>query len=352
MTQLPAHIANRQRKPILPAVSAGLGSASPPYVSIKGGAFTLVDANGEQEPIESKFLDCVIFDANQDVALQRVFWGVDDQGRPKPYDPNADVYQAPMCFSDNGIGASINASEPQSPSCQTCKWNVWGSAVSKATGKPVKACGVTKKIVVLVSGYDMPFLLRVPVMSHDNLRVYGDKFKGQKFDVSDLYTRVSFVHGQVGQLDFQPIPSNEPWVSEADAKKIDDFLARKITDSLVGRGDTPVQGQIAAPQEARPLSVSSAAGPSTMSTIQPIQTVFASPAAESPSKPRKPRQPKAEAQAPAGDENIPPFLRRAQTQAAPPVESQTQKNTGIVNDAPAPNDELQAALNNVFGLPT
>ena len=128
MTNLPAHIANRQRKPILAAVSAGLGSASPPYVSIKGGSFTLVDANGEQEPIDSKYLDCVIFDVHETVAIQRVYWGKD-----RPFDPNADAYQAPVCFSDNGVGASVNAQEPQSTNCQTCPQNVWGSATSRVS---------------------------------------------------------------------------------------------------------------------------------------------------------------------------------------------------------------------------
>jgi hypothetical protein len=343
MTHLPAHIANRQRKPILAAVSAGLGSASPPYVSIKGGSFTLIDANGEQEPIDSKFLDCVIFDVNETVAIQRVYWGKD-----RPFDPNSDTYQAPVCFSDNGVGASVNAQQPQSSSCQTCPQNVWGSATSRVSGKATKACGQIKKIVVLVSGYDMPFLLRVPVMSHDNLRVYGDKFKGQQFDVSDIYTRISFVHGQVGQLDFNPIPSNAPWVSEADAKKIDDFLARKVTDALVGRGDTPVQGQIATqPAAVQNLAYQQPAVAQPQAQPVPQQSVFGTAPAEA-AKPKRTRKAAEPAQA-QPDDNIPPFLRRqAETVQATP----TQKNTGIVNDAPPPNDELQAALNNVFGLPT
>jgi len=340
---LPAHIANRQgRKSIVAAVSAGLGSASPPYVSIKGGSFTLVDANGEQEPIDSKYLDCVIFDVNETVAIQRVFWGKD-----KPFDPNSDSYQAPVCFSDNGVGASVNAQQPQSTNCQTCPQNVWGSAISKVTGKSTKACGAIKKVVVLVPGYDMPFLLRVPVMSHDNLRAYSSKFQGQQFDVSDIYTRISFVHGQVGQLDFNPIPSNAPWISEADAKKIEDMLAKHVTDSLVGRGDTPVQGQLAAPVQAQALPSTVAAVPEPLQRMA-NQATEATPF-QQPAKPKRTRQPKAEpAAVPAGDESIPPFLRRE----AQPAQAPTQKNTGIVTDAPAPSAELDAALANVFGLPT
>jgi hypothetical protein len=342
VNQLPAHILNRQRKPILAAVSAGLGSASPPYVSIKGGAFTLIDANGEQEPIDSKYLDCVIFDVHETVAIQRVFWGLDAQGRPKPFDPNSDSYEAPTCFSDNGVGASVNSQEPQSTNCNTCKWNVWGSATSRVTGKPTKACGATKKVVVLVPGWDTPFLLRVPVMSHDNLRAYSSKFAGQQFDVSDIVTRISFVHGQVGQLDFDAAPQG--FIDEATAKRIEDLLSRHVTDPLVGRGDVAVQGQIATPAQTQALpQQAQAAVQQTVGQASPFQQA-------EPAKPaRKPRTPKAEpAPAQAGDENIPPFLRRAAEQ--PPA--QTEKNTGIVNNAPPPNDELQAALANVFGLPT
>ena len=53
MTQLPTRFQNHQtRRAVAEAAATGLGSASPPYVSIKGGSFTLIDANGEREPIE------------------------------------------------------------------------------------------------------------------------------------------------------------------------------------------------------------------------------------------------------------------------------------------------------------
>src|SRR6266702_2945046 len=117
MTQLPARFANRTgRRQLATAVTAGLGAASPPYVSIEGGAFTLVDAGGNKQPVETKHLDCVIFDTNTEVGIQRVFWG------NKPYNP-AGGSVPPVCFSDNGIGASRNAQEPQSASCQACQWS-------------------------------------------------------------------------------------------------------------------------------------------------------------------------------------------------------------------------------------
>lgn len=330
MNQLPARFANRQQhRSIATAVVKGLGSASPPYVSLKGGVFTLVDSNGAQEPVDSKWLDCVIFDVNADVPIQRVFWGKD-----RPFDPNADFYVPPVCFSDNGVGASQNASEPQSTHCQSCPWNVWGSATSKVTGKGVKACQAIKKVAVVVPGWEFPFLLRVPVMSHENLRVYGDKFKGQEFDVSDVVTRIAFVHGQVGQIDF----AATGFTDDATEALIQKLLDSRVTDSLIGRGDMAVQSLLPPPSPAQ-------IGPQQAASPSPPQPVLPQ------SKPAKRERKKAETPAVAAgpfsrapDDSIPPFLRR--DNGTGPGQTAIQQNV------PAPNDDLQAALDNVFSLKT
>jgi hypothetical protein len=339
MNQLPARFQNRQnRRTVAEAAATGLGSASPPYVSIKGGSFTLVDGNGEQDPIAGP-LDCVIIDTNAGVS--RVFWGVDEQGRPKPYDPNADTFVPPVCFSDNGIGASRNAAEPQSMNCSTCRWNVWGSATSKVSGKGVKACQATKKIAVLVPEWEFPFLLRVPVMSHENLRAYSAKFQGQEFDVSDVMTRVIFVHGQVGELDFQALG----FTDDATEAMIDKILTAHATDGLVGRGDVAVQPP-PRQETAAPLPPPAPAAPQPAPQAAPF-----APAQQEPPKQKRTRKAAAPASnGPAGpfpqaeqpaDAAIPPFLRREQP-AAP----------GIQQNAPAPNPELNKALESVFGLKT
>lgn len=368
--QLPARFANRQnRRQIVQAVVQGLGMASPPYVSIKGGSFTLVDANGEQEPVETKWLDCVIIDTN---VPSRVFWG------EKVYNPNSDVYEPPACFSDNGIGASAQAAQPQSTSCMTCPQNTWGSATSKVTGKPVKACHVIKKVAVLpVIGavqpdgtyapnetYDFPFLLRVPVMSHENLRAYSAKFGGQDFDVSEVVTRITFVHGQVGQLDF----AAAGFTDEGTEALVTKFLDQKITDALVGRGDQVWSGQAAQIAQQRPLApvpAQLAGAQAATAPFQPTQAGGSAPFAGTPAEPpkrtrRTKAQMEADAQAAQGgqqDTGIPPFLQRAAQQHAPhtaPFQQQpaAQQVGGIVNNAPAPNAELESALANVFGLKT
>lgn len=371
--QLPARFQNRQnRRQVVQSVVQGLGMASPPYVSIKGGSFTLVDGNGEQEPVETKWLDCVIIDTN---LPSRVFWG------EKVYNPNSDVYEPPVCFSDNGIGASAQSAHPQSASCMTCDQNKWGSAISKATGKGVKACHVIKKVAVFpvigavgpdgtyqpTETYDFPFLLRVPVMSHENLRAYSAKFAGQDFDVSEVVTRVTFVHGQVGQLDF----AAAGFTDEGTEAQVQKFLDARITDALVGRGDVPwngvTQGTQIAPRtaetvariEQRPLPP----GPAPFAGgAQQAPGTTAQPASSPSEAPKRTRRTKAQmeadaagTQAPPQDTGIPPFLQRmaqgstfgsGQNGPAPLPAG------GIMQNAPAPNPELEQALNNVFGLKT
>jgi hypothetical protein len=382
--QLPARFANRQtRRAVATGVATGLGSASPPFISIKGGAFTLVDANGEQSPVESKYLDCVIFDVNAEVTVQRVYWGKD-----RPFDPGSDAYQPPLCFSDNGIGASRNAQEPQSPSCQMCPQHVWGSAVSKISGKGVKACGAIKKVAVLAmvgkeTAYDFPFLLRVPIMSHENLRVYSDKFKGKDFDVSDVVTRVSFVHGAVGVLDFEAVDFTGDDVEALVQKAIESH----VTDAMIGRGDMPVQGSVPADadagrtshgitqheydarrlkEEPRPLS----SAPTAVDVLAPPsgKSVATGPLGDgtasvaSPAKSKRPRkQSESSMVLPTENSGLPrgsldtqanraPFAQAPKDDSIPPFLRRDAQAPGIQQNAPAPTPEIEAALKSVFDL--
>ena len=51
MAPLPAYLQNRKSKPITDVLAANLGTASPPYISIRGNRFTLIDAVGAEEPM-------------------------------------------------------------------------------------------------------------------------------------------------------------------------------------------------------------------------------------------------------------------------------------------------------------
>src|SRR6185437_10452546 len=98
-------------------------------------------------------LDVVIVSANKNASRQYY-------DPNKPYDPTNS--EGPLCWSDNGIGPSKACQQPQAATCASCPQAVWGSAVSKMTGKPIPACSTRKKLAVLVGGQDGMFLLVVP----------------------------------------------------------------------------------------------------------------------------------------------------------------------------------------------
>lgn len=376
MNQLPAHLQNRKnRRQVATNVHDGLGMGSMPSVSIKGNQFTLVDSSGSEKPIETKHLDCIIVDTNPGVS--RTFWGLDQQGQPMAY--SEQNFGPPVCFSDNGIGASSKATDPQNVSCRACPMSQfnWPSKIDPS--KRTSACRPTKKIAVLAftkgaTGQDgvyrgdsieFPFAMRIPITSHENLRTYSNKFINQPFDVSDVVTRIKFVHGQVGQLDFEAVG----FIDEELDEEINEITDKKATDNLVGRGDVPIQGTLPAP-EARPLAPRPAPAAATQPLASPAPaaaTPFGNAAPASPVEPKKRvRRTKAEMEAAAlanvakvGDQVQPnaPFV--APQQPAAPVapfarqpNGPVSTNHGIVSNAPEPTAEMEKTLDSLFKLPT
>jgi hypothetical protein len=327
---LPAYLQNSNLPDFTDRLGQNLGSGSPPYVSIMGNRFTLFDSSGDSEPVTTvdpktgvPYLDCVIIDFNEH--LSKIHYG-------QAFDPNATSYSPPKCWSDNGIGPSINCSEPQARSCTPdpeglhgCKLAVWGSAVSKVSGKGIPACGAYQKLALLIPGDEVEFLLRVPPNSLDNLRTYNAKFKGQPISMRDVVTRLSFEQGGIGTLTFAGLN----YIDEATTKQRNEALMAKKTDALVGRGDKPRQAVLAAPAEA-PLSLGAPPAHIASSPVSapaaPPQGIETSPAAT----PTRRRRKSAEAAVP---------------ETAPPA---NQGSNGIVQGT-APNADLEASLKSLFG---
>ncbi len=389
MNQLPAHLLNRQRRDLVGAALGGLNTGSPPHISIAGNRFTLVDDAGNEKPIQTLFLDVCVIDANQSVS--KIFFD------PRtPYEPGGDNSNPPICWSDNGIGASISASQPQNTSCQLCPQNAWGSATSKATGKQTKACNDVKKLAVLVPGLEMVFLLRIPPASLKNLAKYTQTLAGHGVDLPDALTRLEFE--SQGVLKFTPVG----YVDAPTAALTDKVIAAKATDILIGRNDRPWGGQAdaakiayaqtqapaqiaptaPAPQPMTPPPVPFAAtapaapfAPPSQAAVAPAATAFAGALPSDPfgqgqpstssqtaatqetpaRRTRGPNKPKPDAQTHAAmntgpaDDGIPPFLRREQPPAVPPAPNPTQ--FGMQQDPPKPDAGVKAALDAAFRLP-
>jgi hypothetical protein len=369
MNQLPAHLQNRQRRDLAAAAIGGLNTGSPPHISIAGNRFTLVDDAGNEKPIQTLFLDLCVIDANS--AVSKIYFD------PRtPFEPGGDNSNPPICWSDNGIGASAQASVPQNTSCQICPHNAWGSATSKATGKRTKACNDVKKLAVLVPGIDMVFLLRIPPASLKNLAKYTQTLAGHGVDLPDALTRVEFE--SQGILKFTPMG----YVDAPTAAVTDKAIAAKATDALIGRLDRPWGGagdaqKIAYAEKQAPQQIAPAA-PTAQPMAPPPQpfaggnaqvapdpfaqgaTAQQSPFGQGqpstssqtdvtpPKKGRGPNKPKpVEA---AAEDGIPPFLRR--DQPAPAVHAPNPTQFGMQAAPAAPDAGIQAALDAAFRLPT
>ncbi len=383
MNQLPAHLVNR-RGGLTNAVSQGLSSGAPPYISIRSQRFTLIDAAGNQRPLQTLHADVVIVQANPSVS--KIYY----EGA---FDPSATDYKPPTCFSDNGIGPSRQAQVPQSTTCSGCPNNVWGSDVSRVSGKATKACNDVKKIaVVMADAPDMPFLLRIPPASLKHLSAYVKTIAAQnagnrQVEVSDIITRVSFDPQVQGVLNFTAVG----WIDERTAAAMDKIWDAKAADDLVGLNDTPYQGAInvlGAPA-AQPHPQGQLPPPPAPAVVQPAQPAAAPSVPQATSAPA----PSASASAPRGrgrprkeqpaesatpafmqaqgaaaaqginraaqtsgmpatapaDLDLPAFLRRAAeptAQAAPAAQ-----RFGMVENAQQPSAELNAALERAMNLP-
>ncbi len=411
MNQLPAFLANRQRRDLAAQAMGGISAGAGPHISIKDNRFTLIDGAGNQKPINTLSLDVCIIDANPSVS--KIFYD------PKQkYDPSGENNSAPICFSDNGQGASAAAAQPQNTSCQLCPWNAWGSAVSQMTGRQTKACNDGKKLAVLVPGQGvdgMVCLLRVPPATLKNLSKYTASLGGHNVDLPDVTTRLEFE--SQGVLKFTPTG----YVDEATAAVTEKIWEAKGTEQLVGKQDRPWGGQAdlqkatyaeraaIAPPAAQPAPAPAPApamappqpfgqapgfgqqagapaqfgqsapapqfggapapagpfGAPPSPTLGPAPDPFAAfpgtqappaPVADAP-KQRKPRAPKA-APAAEPDDGIPPFLRNQDNAAPPPAPEPSALSApagnqfGMQSNPPAPDAGMAAALDAAFRLPT
>ena len=351
---LPAHLKNRRSQVVASEVAAGLGSAQPPHVSILGGRFTLVDAAGNKKSVETTYLDCVIIDGQK--GRSRTFWGVGAVFEGDNSGP-------PLCYSDNNIGPSINAQEPQAQTCAVCPMARFDSDVSKMTGKPVPACKVLKKLAIMLPGFAFPFQLRIPVMSHASLATYSNEFKAGDADVSDVITRVTFVEGKTGELafDFADFGQQDlPYIDAATMTLRDDMLETKKTDVLVGRNDVPWSGALPAPKEQQALAPpkpAAQAAPSSRPTPTPQtpRPAFGAPGAagEAPKRGRGRPAGSTKPAAPTGNGGFVPAGggQRNSIETSPPQSENPAPSFGI-QEAAEPDTELSRALDDVFKLPT
>lgn len=391
---LPAHLLNRQSRNIIGGAMQGLGTTRGPHLSIKGNRFRVVESTGVEYMVPTLHFDVVIVDANE--KMSKVFF----EGA---YDPSGNTDAPPTCWSDNGLGPSVQSNVPQSPTCAVCPNNMWGSDQSKLTGRGTKACTDRKKLAVIIPGDTrvMPYEFQVPPGSLKSLREYTNYLTQQRvgdrsLDVNDVITRLEFVDNAVGVLKFSAVG----WADEFAVQMTEHLYVNKLTDTTVGRGDVSRDpaafAQLAAPATAPaavlpPPAAYAAAAPAAPAFLPPPAAPAAAqpvapPAAPPRGRPRAPKgasggvsagaaaaapfvapaapftpqatQPAIPPAAPAaplpgaqvsnGGLEIPPFLQR--TAAPGPAAAPAAPQFGM-QAAPPPPAGVQAALQAAMNLP-
>lgn len=137
---LPAFMKDVDAKSLNQAAAKGTSTGeSPNRISIKQSRFRLIVGGQQVKVFENSYLDVIMVRANPEAS--KVFFS-------GTYDPNAED-QMPDCWSDNGVHPSPNVDNPVSRWCKNCPKNAWGSAISKMSGKKIKACDDRKRIAIV-----------------------------------------------------------------------------------------------------------------------------------------------------------------------------------------------------------
>lgn len=239
MTQLPSYINPSANRGVAQRALANAPISSPPYLSIKGNRFTLVDAAGNTRQFQTLYADVVVVDVNDHLS--------------KLYFPDAYVEgdaSPPLCWSDNGVAPSRNAGQPQAPTCSSCKWGEWGSKISNM-GSRIKACSDLQKIGLIVPGLPgQEFLLRIPPNSLKNWGGYLATFR-YGYDISDVVTRLTFQEGVQGTLEFAPAPAaffdNPQWAQCGLLQAREQAWANPGVKAMIGATDVPAEGLVGGP---------------------------------------------------------------------------------------------------------
>jgi hypothetical protein len=401
MTNLPAHLTARTRPAMLQDAIAGLNAGRGPHVSTADNRFTLVDAGGNEKPIQTLYLDVVVVDVNPHPS--RVYYDP-----TKPY--KRDDGTPPLCFSDNGTAPSANAQSPQSNLCQLCPKADWSSAVAMGGGtKP--ACSNGKKLAVIAGGAgEMVFALKVPPASLKNWLAYCKYLRQNGVEPYDVYTRIefesqgvlkfsdapigdkglSYVHASVVELTEKlwatkatveaTNKEDQPWTGQADAQKI--AYAQQQAPAIAAPASPapapagPAPAPMAPPpqpfggQQAQPMTQANAlAGNNQFGGQQAAASPFGQPSTSSPTdvtppkRTRGPNKNKAQEAPPFGpaastmmtspsDDGIPPFLRRDGQNQPPVAPAPNPTQFGMQAAPAAPDAGVQAALDAAFRLPT
>ena len=237
ITERPAYLKTAARS-LTTALVAGLGRAQPPRISLDQDRFTVLMANGERHPMiePSLSLDVIIVGGNEHVS--RIYW---EEG----YDRSSPA--APICWSDNGVGPSVESLTPQNATCSGCPRAQWTKI--NANGNKVPWCSQSKKLAVLVAGAgDTVFMLAVPPKSmSETYKPYMAHLANEHTEPYQIVTHLTF---EDKVLHFAALD----WVPEGLLDGVVKIVDSEEPDVVVGAKDKAIQGTTALPKPEAPMA--------------------------------------------------------------------------------------------------
>jgi hypothetical protein len=249
-------------------LAGGIGSGeTTARISIKGSRFRIAEG-GTETVLDTTNLDVVVVGANP--RLSKTWYA-------KAWTPESEP-SSPDCFSLDGVGPDVQATEPQNDLCASCPQNAWGSKVTPQ-GKQIKACSDQKRLAV-VSADDPTgpiYLLQVTPAALQGLGKYQKELSLRGIPAEIVRTRVSFDT----DASFPKLKFDFGGFLDADTQQEVDKLfgteeVRQITGEL-RTAAAPAVPKIASPQQVAPKPAPVAAQP------EPAPT----PVAEEPTAPKR-----------------------------------------------------------------
>ena len=273
---LPAHL--QQVKTIAAPINLGGAADSRNKIKMKNGRFILAVGGAQEKVLDVLKLPVVIVAAHDYVS--RAWYAT-------KWQPG--VAARPGCFSSDGVSPNPASTNPQAARCDLCPQNQKGSS---DTGG--KACSFFKRIVVLINGKKLPFIIDVKSMSifgsgepqnaKYSLMEYSKLLASKGINPSMVVTELTFdANASVPKIFFTPTGFIDENMSQivtevlSNKELIDEYRAVDL-DSIgdtpgTALADVPPTNNGPAPSNIRPAQTAQA--PATQ-TIKPTATPVAS----------------------------------------------------------------------------
>ncbi len=255
---LPAHL--QQVKSIAAPINLGGAADSRNKIKMKNGRFILAVGGAQEKVLDVLKLPVVIIAAHDYVS--RAWYS-------SKWQPG--VAARPGCFSSDGITPNGASTNPQAARCDLCPQNQKGSG---DTGG--KACSFFKRIVVMINGKKLPFIIDVKSMSifgtgepqnaKYSLTEYSKLLASKGINPSMVVTELTFdTNASVPKIFFTPTG----FIDEAMAQIVSETLANKELIDEYRAVDLDSVGDVPGTQLADVPPVNSGPAPSN---IRPAQT--------------------------------------------------------------------------------